>query len=147
MLWSLHAFFLSLSCSMARPSLHVLSLISSSSVVCSRSATLNLATALLLRWNRASTCSGPYCGSHVASFGSSAPVFAPMHPSRCSDVWRYSGSESAGMSTFMHCCCETSVICCTFWQLQRSLHIVDMIAPDTLHLVNLVLLHIESGES
>ena len=69
-------------------------LISSSSVVCSRSVTLDLATALLLRWNRASTCSGPYCGSHLASSRSSAPVFAPVHPSWCSDVWRYSGIVS-----------------------------------------------------
>ena len=63
----------------------MLSLISSTSVVCSGSATLNLATALLLRLDRASTCSGPFCGSHFASSGSSAPVFAPVHASRCSD--------------------------------------------------------------
>ena len=32
------------------------------------------------------------------------------------------------------------------WQLQRSLHLVDD-RVDILHLMNLVLLHIESGES
>ena len=56
--------------------------LSSSSVVCSKSATLDLATALL-RWNRAATCSGPYCGSHLASY---APVFGSVHYSRCSGV-------------------------------------------------------------
>ena len=123
-------------------------------LVCSRSATLDLAIALLLRWNRASTCSGPSCGFYLASSGSSAPVFASVHPSRCSDrtpfrewnllccvavFWHCISGHciSAGTSTFMYCCCGTSVICCTcragtvdvrhFWQLQLSLHFVDMI--------------------
>ena len=65
-----------------------------SSVVCSRSEVLDMAIALLLRWNGASACSGPHCGSHLASSGSSAPVSASVFPSRCPDVWRYSGNVS-----------------------------------------------------
>ena len=144
-----------------------LSLISSSSVVGSRSATLDLAMALLLRWNGASTCSGPYCGSHLSS-GSSAPVSASAHPTRCSDhpvqgmepvvLYQFSAMSvcggilalhlswhciSPGTSTFTYCYCETSVLCCTFWmycslwQLQRSLQRVDD-RVDILHLVDLV---------
>ena len=117
-----------------------LSLSSQARLVCSRSAKLDLATALLLRWNPASTCSGAYCGSHLASSGSSAPVSVSVRPSRCSDhpvqemepvvlhqfsamcVWQY--CISAGTLTFMCCCCEPSVPCRTFLdvrQLQRSL--------------------------
>ena len=50
-----------------------------SSVVCSRSEVLDLAIALLLRWTRASTCSECPQQGHLASSGSSAPVFAPVH--------------------------------------------------------------------
>ena len=104
-------------------------LISSSSVVCSRSATLDRATVLLLRWNPA----GPYSGSHLESSGSSAPVSVSVHPSRCSDhlfrEWNlfcfisflqclsvavFWHCISAATSTFMYCS-ETSVLCCTCW--------------------------------
>ena len=62
---------------------------------------------------------------------------------------------SAGTSTFMSCCCETSVICCTFWLVLliygtygnfNGLCFVDD-RVDFLNLVNLVSLHAESGES
>ena len=35
----------------------------------------------------------------------------------CCAVWRCSGTVSLGMHLCWHlyCCCETSVICCTFW--------------------------------
>ena len=67
---------------------------------------------------------------HLASSGSSAPVFAPVHlhdvliaPFRewkllcCLAVFWHCISghcTSAGTSTFMYCCYETWVICCTF---------------------------------
>ena len=59
---------------------------------------------------------------------------------------------SAGTSTFMYCCCETSVLCCTFWMYCtcgnfNGLCNVWTIMSNKLHLVNLVSLHTESGES
>ena len=150
--WSLHALSLSVS----------QTLISSSSVVCSRSATLDRATVLLLRWNPA----GPYSGSHLESSGSSAPVSVSVHPSRCSDhlfrEWNlfcfisflqclcvavFWHCISAATSTFMYCS-ETSVLLDVLhlWQLQRSLQRVDD-HVDILHQVHFVPLHTESGES
>ena len=148
-------------------------LISSTSVVCSRSATLDLATALLLRWNRAPTCSGP---SVDLIWHLSAPVFASVHPSRCSDhpdmgmeavvlppfsamsVAVFWHCISAGTSTCMsmYYCCETSVICCTFWLVWlMSCNCGNFNGSascghgrvDLLHLLDLVSLHTESGES
>ena len=60
---------------------------------------------------------------------------------------------SAGTSTFMYCCCDTSVLCCTFWLYCTApvatptvfASCVDHV--DILHLVNLVSLPTESGES
>ena len=59
---------------------------------------------------------------------------------------------SAGTSSFVYCCCETSVLCCTFWMYctcgnLNGLRNVWTIHVDILHLANLVSLHIESGES
>ena len=42
---------------------------------------------------------------------------------------------SVGTSTLMYCCCETSVICCTFWPILL------------MYCTCLVTLHTESGES
>ena len=114
----------------------MLSLISGTSVVCSGSATLELATVLLLRWNRAPTCSGPsadliwhlldhlhlslhLCILHdvlITPFREWNLLCVPSFL-QCLCVAVLWHCISAGTSTFMsmYCCCETSVICCTFW--------------------------------
>ena len=135
-----------------------LSLTSSTSVVRSRSATLGLATALLLRWNGAPTCSGPFvdlirqlldhlhlslhlCILHdvlITPFREwNLLCFLSFLQRLCVVVFWH--CISAGTSTFMsmYCCCETSMICSTFWlvllmhctsgQLERFLHLVDMV--------------------
>ena len=121
--WSLHA-----------PSLSVSqSLISSSSVVCSRSATLDRATVLLLRWNPA----GPYSGSHLESSGSSAPVSVSVHPSRCSDhlfrEWNLfcfiSFLQCLCVAVFWHCISAATSTLCTAVKLQCSAALAGCTAP------------------
>ena len=119
-----------------------LSLISSSSVVGSRSATLDLATAQtrlssargLQHWTwRLHCCFAGTEHQHVLDLTVDLTWHLHVHPSRCSDhpvqgvnllcfisslqclyVAVFWHCISAGTSTFMYCCCETSVLCCTF---------------------------------
>ena len=49
------------------------------------------------------------CGSHLATSGSSAPVFASVHPSRCSDR-PVQGMNLLCFLSFLHCLC-VAVFC------------------------------------
>ena len=123
----------------------------------SSQARLSRSATPLLRWNRAPTCSGYPQQGHLASSGSSAPVCAPVHlhdvliaPSRKWNLLRC-------VAVFWHCIsghCTSAgtsnvhaLLLCNFsdlpyllsgtvdvlhlWQLQQSLHFVDLVSPDT----------------
>ena len=89
-------------------------------LVCSRSATLDLAIAQtrlssargLKYWTWCCFArTGTFCGSHLASFGSSASVFAPVPPSRC--------LMCGGILAF-YLCWHINVhvpLLCTFWMI------------------------------
>ena len=96
--WSLHALFHSrASCtsgtdsSAADPwSLQAPFFLSHLKLVCSRSATLEPGDCTAASQEPGISMFWTFRGSHLASSGSSALVFASVLPSRCSDVWRYS---------------------------------------------------------